>query len=91
MSHYLPNKDNRQESTIFFTGHRRQDMVVKCYPFEPYQEISDVFAVALKEYCLMKIASGLGVGPRTMQHGGFDLILTKKCVEFGMEKCMEIR
>ena len=38
----------------------------------------------------MKIASGLGVGPRTMKHGGFDLILTKKCVEFGMEKCLEL-
>ena len=37
MSHHLPNKDNRQESTIFFTGHQREDMVVKCYPFEPHQ------------------------------------------------------
>jgi hypothetical protein len=37
ISHYLPSQESRQESIIFFTGHRKGDMVVKCYPFDKHQ------------------------------------------------------
>jgi hypothetical protein len=51
----------------------------------------DEFAKALKEYCCLKIASGLGVGPRLPRPEGFDLILHSNCIEFSMENCSPLK
>lgn len=43
--------------------------------------------MAIKEYCLLKIASILGVGPKLNNMFGFDLVVYDECIEFCMEEC----
>jgi len=65
-------------------------MAIKCFPISDVDHTAKIFGKALKEFCLFKIASGLGVGPKLKKQGGFDIVFYPKCVEFGMEKCIEL-
>ena len=43
--------------------------------------------MALKEFCFLKVAHGIGVAPKPTKNIGFDMIFYSNCVEFTMEKC----
>lgn len=57
-----------------------EKMVIKCYHIRNTEKKAQTFATALKEFCLFKIASGLGVGPKIIKHGGFDIVFSQSCV-----------
>ena len=65
-------------------------MVIKCYQIDKPDDSKNVFATALKQFCLLKVASGLGVGPKLMKHGEYDIIFSQRCLEFAMEQCQEV-
>ena len=78
-SHIFSSKKS-QESTIYFTQTHNENVVIKCYKIYPDQKPSKVFAMALKEYCFFKVASAMGVGPKTVRSSEFDLIFYENCV-----------
>ena len=43
--------------------------------------------MALKEYCICKIASFLKIGPNVSSSFGFDVLIFSDCLHFCMEKC----
>ena len=90
-SHNLPHKASRPESTIYFPERSKKESVIKCYHFENNSEPIDVFAIALREFCFLKLCDLLGIGPQIKCYSGFDIIFYADCVEFMMEKCVEIK
>ena len=61
---------------------------VKCFSTE--DDFEKAVATVIKEYCLLKIASILRVGPRLPKLFGFDIVVFEKCIEFSMECCYEV-
>jgi hypothetical protein len=45
----------------------------------------------VKEYSFLKIAGVLGIGPKANQIMGFDFVVYPDCIEFSMERCLEIK
>jgi hypothetical protein len=62
-------------------------VAVKCFQLDNNSNPAKEFAKILKEYCCLKIASGLGVGPLLPRPERFDLIIYDNCIEFSMENC----
>jgi serine/threonine protein kinase len=80
-SHNFASKSNCRDTTVFLTPNKE---AVKCFSFLEGGP-AEAFAKALKEFCFLKIASGLGVGPKLGSSIGFDLLISQNCVEFAME------
>ena len=77
------------ELSIFIATLRGRDFVIKCLPL-PELDFEDAFRQAVTEYCLLKVAADLRVGPRVGGIFGFDLILSDGCIEFAMERCYPV-
>lgn len=57
--------------------------------FDVGANYSEIFGV-ITEYGIAKICSMLGIGPRILPWGWFDLVCYQDCIEFGMELCTDI-
>lgn len=75
--------------SVFATTLRGREYVVKCLPL-PELDFEDAFRRAVTEYCLLRVASDLRVGPHVGGVFGFDLILSDGCLEFVMERCYPV-
>jgi hypothetical protein len=73
-SHYFNCKPSRPDSTIFFAFADDQETVIKCFPFSDPAKSSEAFGKALREICFLKVAHGLGFGPKLTSINGFDLV-----------------
>jgi serine/threonine protein kinase len=89
-SHYFNCKTSRADSSILFAFTEDQEVVIKCFPFSDPTQSSEAFGKALRELCFLKVAHGLGLGPKLTNMSGFDLIFYENCVELSMERCEEI-
>lgn len=52
-----------------------------------YQKSSKKLKKIVVEYCYSKLSSALKIGPLIYDLFGFDLIVSKEYIEFGMEIC----
>ena len=59
---------------VYLSPLNEANVAIKCFPYEN-NKLVETFALVLKEYCCLKIASGLGVGPETPKVFGFDIII----------------
>jgi hypothetical protein len=60
---------------------------IKCFRYAE-DAMLPALGLALREFCLFKIAAALGVGPRLPRVFGFDLVVFSQCIEFSMERCL---
>jgi hypothetical protein len=63
--------------------------VIKCINI-PESHFAAAFPRVIKEFCLLKIAAILNVGPQLNNIFGFDIVVFKDCAEFCMERCILI-
>ena len=50
-------------------------------------DFGEIIKSVIKEVCILKIAHLLGVGPKTTDLFGFDIVVYNNCAEFAMEYC----
>lgn len=80
-THSLQNLSQTKASIFKLSSNKNH--IIKCLTF-PHVPFEDQLAMAIKEYCLLKIASILGVGPKLKNLFGFDLVVYDECIEFCM-------
>ena len=78
------------DSAIYFATNK-DDFVIKCYPSDEIVTSGETFARALKEYSFLRIAGAIGVSPQISRNNGFDMVFYNDCVEFAMERCVDLR
>ena len=65
-------------------------MVCKCFE-RPKAFVEDselnILKNAIEEYCILKLASHLKVGPKVHGIMGYDIVVYFDCIEFSMEMC----
>jgi len=66
-------------ATIFKFRTDNNRAVIKCFEFTE-ESTDNKIANAIKEYCLMKIASILKIGPKIIKIFGFDLVVSDHCI-----------
>jgi hypothetical protein len=66
-----------------------EEIAIKCFQFSK-SNFAEVLAETLSEYCLMKLASHLKVGPQLHERMGYEVVVYRDCIEFAMEYCEEI-
>ena len=62
---------------------KKHKIILKCIPIR-YKGSRHW---AIKEWFLLKIASGLEIGPKIEKSFGFDILMFSECLEFAMEFC----
>jgi serine/threonine protein kinase len=63
--------------------------IIKCINITE-ENFETGFARVVKEFCLLKVAAILKVGPQLSNLFGFDIVVFKDCAEFCMEQCRPI-
>lgn len=64
--------------STFATIFAVEESSVKC--FSAKKELPTVFANAIQEFCLLKVAGILGAGPKIDDLFGFDLVVFEDCI-----------
>jgi hypothetical protein len=65
------------------------EIVIKCIKI-PKGNFATIFPRVIKEFCLLKIAAILKIGPQLSNIFGFDIVVFNDCAEFCMERSILI-
>lgn len=84
-SHRIGFCSNGGFSSVYFGLYHGRYLAFKCYPIKEDAETEAVLSRAIHEYCMLKLASNLKVGPYVQNFIGADVVVYENCVEFAME------
>jgi serine/threonine protein kinase len=72
-------------SSVYFALYYGRYLAFKCYPIKEDSETEVVLSRAIHEYCMLKLASNLKMGPYVQNFIGVDVVIYETCIEFAME------
>lgn len=85
-THKILNKNSGNFCSVYHCECERTDVAFKCFEKTDQSDLN-VLEKAIEEYCVLRLASHLRVGPKAFDALGFGIVVYAHCVEFAMESC----